>query len=41
MRWPFDAERSDDLAVDDETGTHIYCVDWSQAVQCLVDEQTV
>ena len=23
MRWPLDAERSDDLAVDDETGTHI------------------
>jgi len=40
MRWPFDAERSDDLAMDDETGTHIHCVDWSQPVQCLVDEQT-
>jgi len=23
MTWPLDAERSDDLAVDDETGTHI------------------
>ena len=23
MRWPLDADRSDDLAVDDETGTHI------------------
>jgi len=23
MRWPLDAERSDDLAVDNETGTHI------------------
>jgi len=23
MRWPLDVERSDDLAVDDETGTHI------------------
>jgi len=23
MMWPLDAERNDDLAVDDETGTHI------------------
>jgi len=23
MRWPIDAERSDDLAMEDETGTHI------------------
>jgi len=23
MRWPLDAERSDDLAMDDETGTQI------------------
>jgi len=23
MRWPLDAERSDDLVVDDETSTHI------------------
>jgi len=23
MRWPFDVERSDDLAIYDKTGTHI------------------
>ena len=23
MRWPLDTEHSDDLAMDDETGTHI------------------
>ena len=23
MRWPLDAQRSDDLAMDDETNTHI------------------
>jgi len=40
MRWPLDAEHSDDLAVDDETGTHRLDVDWSQAVQRLVNEQT-